>query len=55
MREILLGKLVEQAADDILRGSTGLGPHRDDLILSLNGIEVRPYASQDSKDLWFLL
>ena len=23
-----------------------LSPHRDDLILSLNGIEVRPYASQ---------
>jgi DNA replication and repair protein RecF len=46
MREILLGRLREQAAEDILRGSTGLGPHRDDLILSLNGIEVRPYASQ---------
>ncbi|HHV42861.1 MAG TPA: DNA replication/repair protein RecF [Clostridiaceae bacterium] len=43
---IFLNRLQEQTNDDIIRGNTSVGPHRDDLILSLNEIEVRPYASQ---------
>jgi DNA replication and repair protein RecF len=32
--------------DDIRRGSTGVGPHRDDVVISLNGRDARAYASQ---------
>jgi DNA replication and repair protein RecF len=31
---------------DIIRGSTGVGPHRDDLILTVNGINLRTFGSQ---------
>ena len=31
---------------DILRGSTSLGPHHDDLILEVNGINLRSFGSQ---------
>jgi len=31
---------------DILRGSTGVGPHRDDIILTVNGINLRNFGSQ---------
>lgn len=31
---------------DIQRGSTSVGPHRDDLVLNVNGREARWYASQ---------
>ena len=34
------------AMDDIRRGYTGSGPHRDELELSLNGANVRIYGSQ---------
>ena len=39
-------KLVESRKNDIWRGSTSVGPHRDDLILSVNGINLRTYGSQ---------
>lgn len=39
-------KLVELRQNDIWRGSTSVGPHRDDLILSVNGINLRTYGSQ---------
>ena len=32
--------------DDIRRGSTGVGPHRDDIVIRLNGREARAFASQ---------
>lgn len=32
--------------DDKLRGSTGNGPHRDDLDIILNGEPIKPFASQ---------
>lgn len=43
--------LFEQAARaridaDVRRGSTGLGPHRDELELLVNGLDVRAHASQ---------
>ncbi|MBP2626760.1 MAG: replication and repair protein recF [Firmicutes bacterium] len=39
-------KLVESRQNDIWRGSTSIGPHRDDLILSVNGINLRTFGSQ---------
>ncbi len=32
--------------NDILRGSTGIGPHRDDIILTVNGVNLRNFGSQ---------
>jgi len=31
---------------DIMRGTTGVGPHRDDITLSIDGLHVREYGSQ---------
>lgn len=31
---------------DIIRGSTGVGPHRDDLVLTVNGVNLRTFGSQ---------
>ena len=31
---------------DIARAVTGLGPHRDDLLLTVNGVDLRAYGSQ---------
>ena len=39
-------KLVELRQNDIWRGSTSVGPHRDDLILSVNGVNLRTFGSQ---------
>ena len=38
--------LVERERIDILRGNTGIGPHRDDLQLLLNGLSLRSFGSQ---------
>ncbi len=38
--------LKERERVDILRGNTGVGPHRDDLTLLLNGISLRSFGSQ---------
>ena len=38
--------LRESVKLDILRGSTRFGPHRDDLLLSVNGADLRSYGSQ---------
>ncbi len=39
-------RLRESAELDILRGSTSVGPHRDDVILEVNGINLRSFGSQ---------
>jgi len=39
-------KLLKLRQNDIWRGSTSVGPHRDDLILSVNGINLRTFGSQ---------
>ena len=36
----------ERERIDILRGNTGIGPHRDDLQLLLNGLSLRSFGSQ---------
>lgn len=38
--------LLERQRVDIMRGNTGIGPHRDDLQLLLNGLSLRSFGSQ---------
>lgn len=43
-------KELEQARkEDMLTGSTSIGPHRDDVLFQLNGISARTYGSQGQK------
>ncbi len=43
----LYGRIVDQKlAEEILRGTTLWGPHRDDLIFYLNGMDLKRYGSQ---------
>jgi DNA replication and repair protein RecF len=42
----LLDALVEHRKDDLRRGVNTVGPHRDDLALTLDGREARTHASQ---------
>jgi len=42
----LLDALVEHRRDDLRRGVNTVGPHRDDLVLTLDGREARTHASQ---------
>ena len=42
----LLDALVEHRNDDLRRGVNTVGPHRDDLVLTLDGREARTHASQ---------
>lgn len=39
-------KLAQNRQQDIYRGSTSVGPHRDDLIMEVNGQNLRLYGSQ---------
>lgn len=39
-------KLLARQQVDILRGNTGIGPHRDDLILLLDALSLRAFGSQ---------
>ena len=39
-------KLSESRELDIIRGSTSIGPHRDDIILKVNNINLRSFGSQ---------
>jgi DNA replication and repair protein RecF len=45
-QQLIAEKLRATMADDIEKGVTGIGPHRDDLEISLNGESLKPYASQ---------
>ncbi len=46
LMETLQEQLTERLERDIFRGYTSVGPHRDDLVLQLNGRDVRIYGSQ---------
>ena len=46
LRETLTDQLAERLERDIFRGYTSVGPHRDDLLLLLNGRDLRVYGSQ---------
>ena len=39
-------KLAERERIDILRGNTGIGPHRDDIVLLLNEMSLKSFGSQ---------
>lgn len=43
---LYLERLRRSRQDDLIRGSTSQGPHRDDLLISLEGADARLYASQ---------
>ena len=45
--EVFYEKLLnERARVDIIRGNTGIGPHRDDLQILLNGMSLKAFGSQ---------
>ena len=44
--EVYYNKLKTMVNDDLDKGTTGYGPHRDDLELSLDGDGLKPFASQ---------
>ncbi len=44
--EVYADKLLKQRDGDVFRGSTSVGPHRDDLVFLINGMNVRTYGSQ---------
>jgi DNA replication and repair protein RecF len=46
MAEFLVGKWRESHQDDYEKGNTSVGPHKDDLELSLDGDGLRAFASQ---------
>ncbi len=46
MKAFFIEKLKESQEKDVNRGSTTLGPHRDDLGLYVNGIDIRVFGSQ---------
>jgi len=43
---IILSKLKNNLYEDIEKGTTGIGPHRDDLEIGLDGDHLKPFASQ---------
>jgi DNA replication and repair protein RecF len=45
LTELLVAKLTERRPDELQRGVTLAGPHRDDIVLSLGTLPVRGYAS----------
>ncbi len=47
--ENLLKNLKQNRKNDILRGITSVGPHRDDILFKINNLSSREYASQGQK------
>lgn len=43
---LMIERLENAASEDLRRGFSSVGPHRDDISVSLNGEELRVYASQ---------
>lgn len=46
IEELLLKRLDHNTKDDIFRGNTGMGPHRDDLDINLNDNSLKVFGSQ---------
>lgn len=46
LEELCLSALQKARSDDIRRQQTTLGPHRDDMVFTLKGRDVRDYGSQ---------
>jgi DNA replication and repair protein RecF len=45
LEETFMGRLQERRADELIRRTTLVGPHRDDLALSVQGLAARGFAS----------
>lgn len=45
-KTIFIEKIKKAVEKDLQRRSTSVGPHRDDLKISVNGIDIRKYGSQ---------
>jgi DNA replication and repair protein RecF len=52
--DALAAELAERVDGDLERGFTGHGPHRDDLLLSRDGRELRAYGSQGEQRMGLL-
>ncbi len=48
-RDALREQLNSRRQSDIAQGFTGSGSHKDDLLMSINGMQVKNYASQGQK------
>lgn len=46
LKEFFLKKLLQSRMEDIARKFTTLGPHRDDISITMNGIDIRAFGSQ---------
>jgi DNA replication and repair protein RecF len=46
LTEVILGELKKKMPEEYRRGLSLVGPHRDDLVFQLNGIDLQKYASQ---------
>jgi DNA replication and repair protein RecF len=46
IKSILAEKLVQIKSEELRRGTTLIGPHRDDVAFKLNGYDLKKYASQ---------
>ena len=46
LEDAILRALFAARETDVRRGTTTIGPHRDDLMLTLSGVDVRIYGSQ---------
>jgi len=46
LTENYIKKLKETRKEDIKEGSTSIGPHRDDLIININGKNIKSFGSQ---------
>ena len=44
--ENIIKKIMDKSYDDIMRGSTRIGPHHDDLEFFINKLDAKMYASQ---------
>lgn len=47
--EIIKDKLQDSLKEDILRGSTSIGPHKDEISLTIDGNQAKFYGSQGEK------
>lgn len=45
-KAVILGRLQHTRGEDIKRGTTSVGPHRDDLEIKLDGMPIRLFGSQ---------
>ena len=54
LRKAMMEALEEGFSRDLARGSTGVGPHRDDVEMSLDGRSMKGFASQGQHRIFML-